>query len=170
MAIFKPTEDQIRLAEALMVAMAFEATIRPIVVAYETAILEKHRFPIARKWVEMGVTDRIILDRKDSYLLSEADAKVFHAECLTARDAAKLKVENPEYCPLLVAEHLRLDAERALLKAMAATPGLEAFGKGFMTLEQRARALDLIFKLVAPFCAKQPELMQRYAGAVPEAA
>lgn len=163
MKSFKPTETQIRCAEALMVAMAFEATIRPIVVAYETAILEKHRFAMDPKWAEYGMKERVILDRKDVFLLSDSDAQVFYAECFAARDAAKLKVDHPEACPLCAAEGLRLQAERELLTAMAETQGLEAFAKGFLTLEQRKKALDLMLHLLAPFTNNRDQLLARYA-------
>lgn len=100
---FTPTKDQIRAAEAVFTAMAFEATVRPIVETYELAILEKHQFRISRKWVEKGITDRLVLERKDTFLLDDEDAKVYYAECFAARDAAKLAVDDPEHCPLLVA-------------------------------------------------------------------
>lgn len=159
---FKPTEEQIRLAEAVFTAMAFELTVRPIVEAYETAILAKHQFRIAKEWVDHNMADRVILDRKDSFLLSAEDAKVFYAECFAARDAANLKVSNPEFCPLCVAEHLRIDAENALMKAMGSTPGLEAFASGFMTLELRSKAIDLTLRLLAPFCDDANSILQRY--------
>ncbi len=159
---FKPTEDQIRLAEAVFTAMAHEQIVRPIVEAYETAILAKHQFRIAKEWVDHSMADRVILDRKDSFLLSAEDAKVFFAECFAARDAANLKVSNPEFCPLCVAEHLRIDAENALMKAMGTTPGLETLASASMTLELRSQVIDLILKLLAPFCGDAQEILQRY--------
>lgn len=149
---FTPTSEQISLAEAVMATTAHESLIRPIVEGYEHAILKKHQFRISPYWVEKGVSDNVILDRKDSFLLSEEDSRTYFAECHAARDAAKLKVSNPEFCPLLVAEHLRIGAENALLKAMAATPGLESFGSGGLTLEIRDKAIDITLKLLAPFC------------------
>ena len=148
---FEPTEAQIRCAEAVFKAMAHESLVRPIVEAYERAILEKHQFRIARRWVERGSADCIILDRKRSYLLEDRDAQVFHAECFKARDAAGLKVERPENCPLLEAEHKRIEAEHALLKAIATTPGLDNFGNGIWNPGLRAKAIDLSLKLLAPF-------------------
>lgn len=158
---FTPTQDQIRAAEAVFTAMAHEAVIRPIVEAYEQTILEKHRFPIGRKWVELGVDDRLILKRKDSYLLSDADSLVFFAECHAAREAANLKVEDPEHCPLLVAEHLRIQAEHALLKAIATIPGLETFGSDVMSMNIRKKAIDLSLGLLSPFCGNADEILGR---------
>ena len=162
MKTFTPSPEQIRLAEAVFTATALEQTIRPIVVAYETAILAKHQFKIDRLWVEKGAADKVILDRKDSFLLSKEDAQVYFAECHAARDAANLKVKHPENCPLLEAEHLRMDAENALLKAMSSQPGLESFAKGYLTLEVRNKAIDLTLRLLAPFCGNAETILQRY--------
>lgn len=161
---FTPTKDQVRLAEAVLTAMAHESLIRPIVTEYETAILNKHQFKIAREWVEQGEPDRVILDRKHSFLLSEEDAKVYYAECFAARDAANLKVDRPENCPLLVAEDVRGQAENALLKAIAAIPGLELLGSGGMTLDERTKAIQLTLQLLAPFVADAEEILRRILG------
>lgn len=162
---FQPTEDQIRLAEAVLTAMAHEDLIRPIVENYEHEILKKHQFRIDRKWVEHGCEDKIILDRKDVFALSSEDAKVYFAECFAARDASKLKVDNPEFCPLCVAESLRIQAEAALLKSMAATPGLEALATGSLYGDKRKMAIDLTLRMLAPFCGEADEILHRYANA-----
>lgn len=158
---FTPTKDQIRAAEAVFTAMAFEATVRPIVETYELAILEKHQFRISRKWVEKGITDRLVLERKDTFLLDDEDAKVYYAECFAARDAAKLAVDDPEHCPLLVAEHLRIKAENALLQAISAIPGLETFASGVMTMEIRKKVVDLSLGMLSPFCGNADDILGR---------
>lgn len=158
---FTPTQEQIRMAEAVFTTMAHESLIRPIVEAYELAILEKHQFRIARKWIDMGITDHLVLERKDTFLLADEDAKVFHAECFAARDAAKLAVDDPEHCPLLVAEHLRIRAENALLQAIATIPGLESFASGTMSLDMRKKAIDLTLRMLAPFCGNADNILER---------
>ena len=157
---FRPGTEQVRLAELLLVAMAIEAHVRPIVEAYESAILQKHQFRIARKWVEKGCNDVIILDRKRSYLLEDTDAEVFHSECFAARDAAKLTVERPDKDPLLEAQHRRIEAENALLESMATIPGLENFATGHWPLQLRQKAIDLTLKLLAPFVRSGEAIMQ----------
>jgi hypothetical protein len=163
MKAFKPTADQVRLAEAVMTAMAFESTIRPIVEAYEQEILAKHQFRIARKWVEQGIEDQVILKRNRVFLLSEEDRAVFYAESFAARDAAGLKVEQADQCPLSVAEGLSVEAVSALLEAMATIPGIEKLGSAVLTLEQRQHATDLSLRLLAPHCASSAEeILKRY--------
>lgn len=156
---FTPTENQVRLAESLALAMAHEDLVRPIVEKYENDILAKHQFRIAPRWVEKGCTDRLILNRKDAYLLPDDDAQVFYAECYAARDAAGLKVDHPEACPLLAAEYLRITAENELLAEMGKIPGLESLGKAFMSLELKARAVKLSLELLAPFCRNADDIL-----------
>lgn len=159
---FTPTEEQVRLAEAVFVAMAYESEIRPIVESYEQAILEKHRFIPDPSWLEYGLKNEPILDRKRTHLLSDQDSRTFFSECHKARDAAELKVDDPENCPLLVAENLRRDAEHALLKSISSIPGLESLGTSVLTLDHRRRAIDLCLKLLAPFCASGEQILERY--------
>lgn len=149
---FTPTSMQIRVAEDLFAAMAHEQTIRPIVEAYEHAILVQHQFHIAKKWIELGMEDQVILDRKRSYLMDDLDSAVWQAACFKARDASGLQVSHPENCPLLEAEHVRIDCENLLLQVMAKTPGLEHLARvNSVTMELRAKAVDLSLNLLAPF-------------------
>lgn len=162
---FVATEEQIRLSEAVVVAMALEETIRPIVESYETAILAKHRFRIDPKWIEFGeVADRVILNRKESFLLSETDAKKFFEECFAARDAAGLKVEHPEGCPLLTVENLRIKAENALIKSLSSIPGLEAFATGILPLDKRSKVVELALGLFLPSSQDAESILQRFTS------
>ncbi len=164
---FKPTEEQIRAAENVLVAMAHEQTIRPIVEQYEQEILAKHQFPMASEWVEKGIGPRVILDRKMAYLLSEADSAIYHRECNEARVAAKLTVTREGNCPLCEAEYVRIQAENALIQAMSTLPGLDGLSKGVMTLELRARAIDLMLKLMAPFVDRAATILNRFGVVQP---
>ncbi|WP_176329004.1 hypothetical protein [Burkholderia vietnamiensis] len=158
---FQPTKRQINAAETLFLAMAHEQTIQPIVHAYTTAILAKHQFHIDPQWVRDERPDRVILDAAHTYLLSESDAATYYRECNEARDAAGLKVENPEQCPLLVARSERTRAENELLLAIGETPGLEAMASGHvLTLEKRAEAIRLSLSLLAPFVRSATEIME----------
>ncbi|CAM5530119.1 hypothetical protein TMEC54S_00245 [Thauera mechernichensis] len=167
MAQYQANEEQIRLSEALLVAMANEDVIRPIVEGYETAILEKHRFKIDPKWTDIGVEDHVILHRKETFLLSDADAKVFFEECFAARDEAGLAVDRPDSCPLLAAENLRISAENALIKSLACIPGLEPFATGILSLNTRAKVLKLALELFLPSCSDAKTILQRYREMCP---
>lgn len=166
---FNPSGGLIRLAEAVVVAMAHEDIVRPIVEAYQRKVMEKHQFRISREWVARGMEDVVILDPKDTYLLSEEDAAVVHAAFNVERDATTLKVNRPDSCPLLVAENIRIKAENALLEELGKLPGLAPLASGFLTLKHRAKAIDLGLKLVAPFMANSDAILSRYV-ARPQAA
>lgn len=148
---FTATAALIQAAECLLLAMAYEGTIRPTVEQYEAEILAKHRFPADPKWREHAVAEPI-LDRKRTYLLSQADAATFHKACFAARDEARLEVSDPQNCPLLEAETIRIQAQNTFIAELGAIPGLESLAKHpVLTLEQRAKLLDLGLRLVAPF-------------------
>jgi len=161
---FKPERGLIRLAEAVLVAMAHEQVVRPIVEEYQRKVMAKYQFRIARDWVARGMEDVVILNPKDTYLLSDEDAAVVFADFHAARDAAKLKVERAEDCPLLVAENLRIMAENALLEELGKLPGLAPLASGFLTLKHRAKAIDLGLKLLAPFMTNSDTILSRYAA------
>lgn len=132
--------------------MTHESTIRPIVETYQSEILEKHRFQIDRQWVELGMEDCVILKREDAFLLSDVDAKIYYAECYAARDAAKLRVAHAEECPLSVAESVRIEAEFKLMREMSKAVGCEALGMRVCPSDLHNNAVDLMLKLLAPFC------------------
>lgn len=159
---FNPTPSLIRSAENLLVTMALADQVRPVVVAYETAILAKHQFTTAERWKE-HFPPRVVVDRKDIFLLDEADAQVFHADCFAARDAAGLKVERPDNCPLLEAETNQMQAENAFIAEIGTIPGLETFATKtyVLTLEQRAGVLKLGLGLLAPYVGSSESILQR---------
>ncbi len=161
---FTPTPDQIRLAEATLVAMTHEDAIRPVVEQYEQAILSWRQYPVDSKWLEMGVEQQIITNRKRTFLLSDEDSSQFFADCNAARINAKLKVSKEGNCPLLEAEHVRIQAENALIQSMATFPGLEPLAKGVLTLDLRKRALDIMLVMLAPLVGSAEEILQRYSA------
>lgn len=160
---FRPPTDLIRAAENLMVAIADERMIRPVVEAYEHAILAKHQFPPAEEYLD-AVEEPVILDRKNAWLLSDEDFKVYNAECFVARDAAGLKVTKPENCPLLEAEHMRINAENELIKQLGQIQGLETFRENncVLTLDQRAAVIAIGLKLAMPFIDNGQGVLLRY--------
>jgi hypothetical protein len=153
---FTPTHEQISTAKAVFMAMAITKTIEPIVKGYEKKILEAHQ------WTNKGEVERlkkhgheavekIILDPKDSFLLSDEDFLIYDAECKKERDKAKLKVESDEFCPLLVAEDLERKAKHCFIDAMEVTTKIK-FDQLFKNFpEDYNKYLDLSLKLLAPF-------------------
>lgn len=160
---FEPSPGLLRAAESLLVAMTAERLVRPVVEAYEHAILAKHQFPPAEEY-RQHVKEEVILDRTNAWLLGEADFKVYNAECFAARDAAGLKVSQPDNCPLLEAENAQRLAVNALIQEVGNIPGLETFKKdnGAMTLEMRKQIVDITLGLVAPYFDHGNGVLKRY--------
>jgi len=153
----QPSAQIFRSARELMDAIAFESAVRPVVLAYENAILAKHQWRIAPEIAaEFGMPiDKVILNRDDAYLLASDVVADFYKECHEHRMAAGLPVIDPDGCPLLEAQHRRIQAEDALIKAMGTVPGLESFANGRApSVDLRKRVIDLSLRFVAPFIGK----------------
>jgi hypothetical protein len=80
-------------------------------------------------------------------LLEDADSQTYLAECNQAMEAAGLHVEKVGYCPLLVAEHLLVQAEWALMDVMESVTGIS---KDDVYGDMRKKYLDLILSMLSP--------------------
>ncbi|WP_341744703.1 hypothetical protein [Azonexus hydrophilus] len=165
---FQPSPELVAIGESLLLATAHEDYVRPIVERYEEKILEASQFRIDPHWIEHGVADQIILDRKKTMLLSSQDAKTFFAATFKARDEAGLKVSRPDNCPLLEAENLRIAAENILISEIGKLPGLEKLASGILTLDQRKRVIDLALRLLAPFMSNTEQILSRHGITKPQ--
>lgn len=163
----KPSAQVIGAAQMLIAAMAHEDTVGPIVEAYENAILAKHQWHIAPEYmVEFEMSDRVILNREEAYLLGSANIAEFYKECVAQRAAKGLHTSHPDGCPLLEAKHHRFQAEKELLKVMGTMPGLEPLANGEVrTVDLRKRVIDLSLRFVKPFIGQSDRTPQKIAGA-----
>jgi hypothetical protein len=148
---FTPNDEQLAAARAVVLAMAHLQTVQPIVEAYEREILGKHRFRIARKWVEHGCADEVILDPKSAFLLEEEHAQVFYRETYAARDAAGLKVDDPVHCPKCVAENLLIQAKKVLVDSMEPVTGITHHQVLCAGLGKLNEYVDLTLRLLVPY-------------------
>lgn len=145
---FKPTPDMIAAAKAVFVAMAWVETVKPIVRAYQTDILNRHQWHMAKKWTDRKMKDRIILDPDQSYLLEDDDFETYHQESIAARRASGLYVVNAEYCPLLIAKRILIQAETALITIMQPVTTIDpdnVYG------DLRKELIDLTLRWLAPY-------------------
>lgn len=162
MSNFTPTADMLSAARAVFMAKAYLGTIEPIVTAYKKEILERHQFTnkgevelFARRG--LPCEERVITENAHLYLLGEEDFLVYLRECNEARKQAGLRVESEEYCPLLVAEHLLVDAERALIEAMRPVTNIaphQVYGENWKKI------VDLSLGLLAPFIGNADQILQ----------
>lgn len=148
------TSEMIQGANDVCVAQAWVQTVKPIVEGYQKEILGRHQFTNKGEQERLKnskrgpIAERVILNPKDSFLLSDVDFEVYHNECKKARDLANLKVENDEQCPLLVAEWNEIKAKREFIDAMTPITGFTA-DQATYSLEYFKKAVDLCLGLVA---------------------
>ena len=147
---FKPTEAMRTAAKVVFLAMAYTETIRPIVEGYQKEILDFYQWEIAPEWADRrGSKETIILDPDRTYLLTEDDFTLYMKECAVAMDKASLTVDNPEHCPLLVAEDIQRLAARVLINTMEPITNLKA--EDIHRPEQQKELVNLSLRLLAPF-------------------
>lgn len=137
---FTPNADQVIAAESVFTCMALVATVQPIVEAYQLRILR-----------DLGYGH---LPLKQSYSLPDSVFQVYHERCCEERDRAKLAVDDPGKCPLLVAKHLQILAEQVMVDSMVSITGLAwddllCSRNGLQNLREY---VDLTLRLLAPYC------------------
>jgi len=97
---FRPTAQMIDAARAVFAAMAYEATVRPIVETYQINILRALGY------------DETMLGRE--YRMPDDDLKQYYAQCRIEHKKAGFDVPD-DYCPLLMAENETRKAKRRLV-------------------------------------------------------
>jgi hypothetical protein len=160
MKSFKPTPDMIRAAENCFAAMAFTELIRPIVEAYQRKVLAELRAPMAKKWTDDSrIKGHTILEPDHTYLMEDADFQTYLTRTREEQAKAGLHTDSPEFCPLLVAEHIQVLAEWALIEAMEPVTHItEVYGKN------RDKLLDLTLRFLSPFCDTESTLKRLKAA------
>lgn len=131
------TPEMIKAAETLCMAKAFTQMVRPIVEVYSKEILVRHQFKNLGdkalferlhnngRHMEDQYVEEVILDRNQTYRMSDSDFAIYEKERQEACAKSGLKVEHPEFCPLLVAENLEGMAEGAFVDAMSPVTKIE---------------------------------------------
>lgn len=147
---FTPTNEQIVAAETAFLAKAHLSLIEPIVRAYQRKILASNRWKADPEHCRRGESE-VILDPKDAYLLPDDVFAVYDAQCKASSVAAGLHVDDPRFCPLLVAEEQVRLAERALVDEIGKTVGVTADQLIRAGLANYRKFVELNLKLMAPF-------------------
>ena len=157
---FIPTKDMIRAAENCFAAMAFVETIKPVVTAYQRKVLAELQAPFAKEWKERGLhRGEVVLDPAHTYLMEDCDFQAYLSRTREEQAKAGLHTDSPDHCPLLVAEHLQVKAEWAVIEAMEPVTHItEVYGK------HRDKLIDLSLRLLAPLCGDHADIMKRLAA------
>lgn len=160
---FRPSAGQIKAAQTLMLAMAHQQLVEPIVTAYQREIMVANQWRIKPEFVELGCEDEVITNPKRAYLLADEDAAKFFALVEEAKKASGLKVSKPENCPLLEAESFVIDARRAMVVAMEPVTGI-TWDQLMNNFHLMPEYVDLNLKLLAPFVGKADDILQELAA------
>lgn len=168
---FNATQGQKDAANALVIAMAYTQTVRPVIQKIETDILQKFKY----KWdldkvcgnTKTGRPKRDILEFSDKYgeychtesmmyLINDKDFGHYLTEKHAAITQAGFKVEYGS-CPLLIAEDIERKARRLLIEEMEPVTNI-SFDQFFNTTkweENLKKYIDLTLRLLSPFIKNQ---------------
>jgi len=164
---FTPSDDMMHAAKTVFLCMAVVETVKPIVEGYQKKILAEMQAGPKAEWCEgrRGLKpDDLILDPERSYLLSDNDFQYYLKKCNEEREKAKLHVDNPEFCPLLVVQDNLRKAQHILIDAMQPLTGVgfDDLFKSEKGLENYEKYIDLSLKLLAPFIDSKKILKRLY--------
>ena len=115
---FRPTVEQLDAAQKLAEAMAWEATVRPVVEGYQRRILAENKWAVATENRDAGTVPEAITDPKWAWLMEDSDFEVYHQLCDQARMETGLYVAQDGNCPLSVAEFSVIKAKWHLADMM----------------------------------------------------
>lgn len=157
---FKPNGEQLNAAINVFLFMAKVETIKPIVDGYRNAILKAHQWHKDKKYLENGrykEADAVILDEKHTYMLSDADFKVYLAELHEQHIKHGFNVPL-DYCPLLIAEDELRKAKRHFLHTMESLTGINP--DDVYKLDLYERLVDINLKFMVKWINKEDCLTQ----------
>jgi hypothetical protein len=163
---WKPSPEQKMAAEVTFLAMAVTETIRPVVVGYQSKILELHKFKFKKKeerdYFFKKTGKDYCTDSEHTYLISDKDFKVYLDECEDERKKAKLSIaphkDGEGYCPLLMAEEDQRQAEHILMDCFEPLTGINR--SNLWKLEWIHKYKELLLGLMAPHINKE-EILAR---------
>jgi hypothetical protein len=142
------TPEIVKAGMDVFLAKTLVLTIRPIVEAYHKKVLLEREYMIDDKWLSHETKHRII-EQKEDYLMSDDDAKIYFQRLNEERIASGLHVDNPEFCPLLVAEHNVQKAIWKLAELFAPITGIK--WEDIHKLEHYRKYEDIMLGFVANY-------------------
>lgn len=152
------TQELQKAVKAVLIAKCYADTIRPEIHRIQNEILRANNYHIRPEFLEerrkyAGVTDTRILDQNKAYLMPTEQHKEYCSKVHTATTAAGYLVDNPDFCPLLVAEANEREARRLMFEAsfyiMAKAGTTRAvFDRLYYNLTKRREYEDIIISMV----------------------
>jgi hypothetical protein len=152
---FKPTNEIVQAASTVFVAMALVQTIRPVVIGIQTKVLLKGHYKysndLALKLIDRGeIFPDYVTNPDHTYLMNDKDFQDYLTKCKQYELESGLKTENPEFCPLLVAESMEREAKHCLIEVMEPITKI-TLDMATHNLENYRKLVELTLKLLAPY-------------------
>lgn len=120
----------LRAAKNVFMAMAVADTMRDKVVPIQHAVLENGKWPPAPKIAsilkEKGFDASYIKSPNRAYEMAPCNFSKYVAACYAEYVKAGIAPDDPENCPLLVAENLQRQAEVAFIDTLETFTGLNS--------------------------------------------
>ena len=139
------THSQILAVSTLLAAKALVATIKPIVLGYQTKILNEGNF--------LNTHDNTkIVNPLLSYCMSDEDFLIYLNLVDIEMEKAGLSVENAGECPLLVAEHNEIKAKWLVFAEYKPIHNLESQP---CKVEDFNKVIDLTISLCLAYCREK---------------
>lgn len=160
-------EEMVAAANAVAFCMADVALKTPIVENYQRRLLATGCWRMAKDFVDPGDESPVILDPKLSYLLEEADAQAYLAQCAVQAAAAGLATRIPGNCPRTESEHQLNVLERHLMRLAQKYTGIDSASLYEPAL--RKRYIDTLMDCMGPQLKTQLSAQARYVNGVMDA-
>ena len=154
---FRPTSDMLNAVKAVLIAKVYADGIRPIVQANQSKVLLENDFRISEAWRnhrslrEVNLPE-FVREEKIAYLMAEDDLKIYLQKVYDLNKASGLDVNDPTFCPLLVAESMYRDAVRLLLEVMEPITKLPVVR---IPWNKTDSLVQLMLNLIVPFIDKK---------------
>lgn len=158
----QPTREMVQAAASVFMAMAWVATVKPVVEAYQARVLKVGQWRIRPEFAEKmhargGRSDPagdIITDPQQSFLLSEDDFTKYLTAVNIERTNAGLAIQREGNCPLLEAENLLVKTKHRLVSVMAPVTKLSLEKITSAPMSDYTQYIELTLRLLSPFVEK----------------
>jgi hypothetical protein len=111
--------------DLVLITKAKAEILREEIDALDAKLLAEREYRIAAEWVKQGDADERITEPKNTWLMGDEDAAIFHRLRADAIEAAGYEVPTREFCPALIAESAERDAIATMIELATTMPGLE---------------------------------------------
>lgn len=156
---FTPTPEMISAAECLLLAIAYERTIRPIVEGYEQKILAERKWEVKSEMQKEPGVMEYITGSNLTWLMSGEDFESFRKRCNEERVAANLvsavddSLPQDDYCPLLVAVDITRKMKIALCEVMASVAKISSDDMMMLSTEETEKLVEMSLNFLVGFVA-----------------